>query len=556
MRATLAWMLLLFPLLAAGGDTASVRIVPEELTPGQPFRMEIAIASTDDFPGPALRLSSELPALEAIPLRFSGQRMQAGNVTTLLVSGVAPEAPGAYTIPGFTATLAVRKVQVPATRLTVKPAPAGAASGFARFSIEIPDRIFYVGENLTAQVLLNPGATERILGFYGIEARGEGLVCRNIGQPGRAADAPMRAEIEITPTQAGALELRVGGMALVEATGSGGSSTRDRPFQFNRKLRVAHVPERDRPADWTGAVGRLSSGGATLSNQRPGIGEPTTLTLTIKGTGNLDRVIAPEVPHGDDWDVQPAVATGSGRIPGQRSFAYTLIPRRPGNLRTPAVRLSSFNPETAKFERIEFAPIDVTVTGQAPAKVELVAIDPSAPANATGQPTLRATELAEPAPVLGRRVSSLPLLARLGPIVWTQLAAGLALAAALAWAARRDWLARHPELVRRRAARAALRSARHRLRKAERAGDTELHAAAAVDALRAGAAPLVDARDRALTAEDVLRAAPGIGESEAVRAAFRRADGTRFGGQAPSDTLARHADLERALAHLESRLCD
>ena len=89
MRAAVAWVLCLAPLIAAAGDTASVRIIPETLSPGEPFRMEIAITSTDDFPGPALRLSNELPALEAIPLRFSGQRMFSGNSTTLLVSGAA-----------------------------------------------------------------------------------------------------------------------------------------------------------------------------------------------------------------------------------------------------------------------------------------------------------------------------------------------------------------------------------------------------------------------------------------------------------------------------------
>lgn len=555
MRGLCAWMLCLVPLLTAAGDTASVRIIPESLSPGEPFRMEIAITTTNDFPGPALRLSNELPAIEAIPLRFSGQRMFSGNATTLLVSGVAPNAPGDYTIPGFTATMAVRKVDIPATRLTVKPAPAGASTGFARFSIQIPDRTFYVGEKLIARVLIEPGERERVAGFYGIDARGEGLVCRNQGQVGRGGEGRLQADVEVTATQAGTLELRVGGLALIESVGVA-DSTRDRPFLFVRKLRVAHVPERDRPADWTGAVGFLASGGATISNPKPGIGEPTTLTLTIKGKGNLDRVLAPEVPHGDAWDVQNLSTPGGNRIPDQRSFAYTLIPRLPGKLLTPAVRLSVFNPETAKFERIEFSPIEVTVSGQAPTKVELVTIDPAAPTTASTQAAARVTELAEPAADNGRSAAGLPLLAHPWPLAWIQLAAAALLSAALAWAARRDWLARHPDIVRRRTALAALRTARRQLRKAEQAGDSERHAAAAVNALRAGAAPLVGATDRALTAEDVLRAAPSIPKPEAVRAAFRRADGTRFGGQAPADTLALHAEIEHDLAHLESILCD
>ena len=555
MRALLAWCLALLPLLAAAGDTATVRIIPETLSPGQPFRMEIAIRSTDDFPGPALRISSELPTLDQIPLRFAGQRFTSGNMTTLLVSGVAPETPGEHLIPAFTATLAVRKVAVPATRLVVRPAAPGTVPGFAKFSLELPDRVFYVGETVVARVILGSGASEQVSGAYGVEARGEGLTCRAPGQIARQEDGTLVAELELTPTQAGTLELRVGGMALVDAAGAGAS--RERPFAFSRKLRAAHVPERDRPADWTGAVGSLVAGPASVSNPKPGIGEPTTLSVTVKGAGNLDRILAPEVPHGDAWDVQPATSVARGaRTPGQRTFAYTLIPRLPGNLRTPPVRISCFNPESARFERIEFPPIEVTVTGQAPAKVELVALDPAAsPATAGGAAPARATELADPV-AGGRAIGSLPLLAQPAKLLWGQLACLVALVAALAWAARRDWLARHPELVRRRVARRILRAARRRMRKAERSRDADAHAGAAVEGLRAGAAPLRAASDGALTAEDVLRAAPELASHEAVRAAFRRADGTRFGGAGAPDTLSRHADLERCLGQLESRLCD
>lgn len=545
-------LLLLLPLLAGAGDTATVRLVPETLTPGQPFRMEIAITSTDGFPGPALRLGSELPVVDDIPLRFGGQRMTSGNLTTLLVSGVAPGAPGDYTIPAFTATLAVRKVEIPAKRLKVVPAPAGAVGGFARFTLELPERTLYVGESLAAAINLEPGENERVSGVYGIEGRGEGLICRSRGLIRTPVEGPIRAELEITPTRSGTLDLRISGMALVDSANPLG---RERPFAFNRKLRVQHAPERGRPADWSGAVGVLTAGPATLSNPRPGIGEPTTLTLTVQGKGNLERMLAPEVPHGDAWDVQPVESAGRrARLDGQRTFSYTLIPRLPGKLATPAVRISYFDPEKKAYGHIEFPPQAVTVTGQAPAKVELVAIDPSAPAaGAAGAP--RATELATPESG-GRVANSAPVLAQPAALAWPQALGLLALAGALAWAARRDWRARHPEWVRRRQARRDLRAARRRMRRAAGARDADRHALAAVEALRAGAAPLLSASDRALTAEDILRAAPDLAGPGAVRAAFRRADGTRFGASPVPDTLPCHEEIERCLGQLERRLCD
>lgn len=557
MRNPVAIILLLLPLILTAVDTATVRIVPSELTPGQPFQMEIAISSTDDFPGPALRISRELPAVEDIPLRFSTQRIEARSVTTLIVNGVAPPAPGEYTIPAFTATLSVRKVSIPATRLIVKPAPPGATMGFARFSLEIPDRLFYVGETVPARITLRNGTDERVMGFYGVEAGGEGLICRNQGSTSQTANGgtPFAAEIDVTPSQAGQLELRVGGVALVEGERSDPGASRQRPFLFTRKLRVRHVPEQGQPADWTGAVGTLEAGAITLSNPEPGIGEPTVLSLTLKGKGNLDRLLSPEVPHGDAWDVQTAVVPRSSRSAGQRTFAYTLIPRLPGTQRTPAVRVSFFNPDTAKFERIEFPSLEVKVTGQAPTQVELVALDPSAPANSTPSEAARVTRLEDPETDMGKSVAEIPLLARPGALLWGQLGALVALLVGLAWSARRDWLARHPELVRRRAALSVLRACRRRLRKAERAGATDLHAAAAVEALRTGAAVRTAASDVALTADDVLRLAPELEKPEAVRAAFRRTDGTRFGGQPAPDTLTLHADIERCIAQLETHLC-
>lgn len=546
-------LLLFLPLLAAAGDTATVRLIPETLTPGQPFRMEIAITSTDGFPGPALRLGSELPVVDDIPLRFGGQRMTSGSLTTLLVSGVAPGTPGDYTIPAFTATLAVRKVEIPSTRFKVVPAPAGAAGGFARFSLELPDRTFYVGESLVASVNLEPGESEHVSGVYGIEGRGEGLTCRPRGLINNPAQGPIRAELEITPTRAGNLDLRVSGMALVDAASLTGG--RERPFAFNRKVRVQHVPERGRPADWTGAVGILTAGPVTLSNPRPGIGEPTTLSLTVQGKGNLERMLAPEVPHGDAWDVQPVeLGARRSRADGQRTFSYTLIPRLPGKLTTPPVRISYFDPEKKAYGHVDFPPQEVTVTGQAPAKVELVAIDPSAPAENTAAAS-RVTELAAPE-TGGRVVSGAPLLAQPASLIWPQAAGLLTLAAALGWAARRDWRARHPEWVRRRQARRELRAARRRLRRAASARDADRHALAAVEALRAGAAPLITASDNALTAEDILRAAPDLAGPGAVRAVFRRADGTRFGASAAPDTLNCHEEIERCLGQLEQRLCD
>jgi len=567
MRRICTWLWLLVPLLSHAADTVATKITPDTLGPGEPFRMEITVTSSDDFAGPVLRIASELPVLEFIPLRFSGQRFSAGNTCTLLISGVAPEAPGEHRIPGFTATFAVRKVEIPETRFFVKANKAGTPQGFAKAVLDMPDRTFYVGETIRALIHFNHGTTERITGFYGIESRSESIKSRStvINRDQEDAIEPVAgltpentkaAAIELTPTQAGEVDVRLTGMMFVETNQGAGQLNRDRPFSFARKIKVAHVPEKGRPADWNGAVGSLVAGPVSLSNAKPGIGEPITLSVTVTGSANLDRVLAPEVPHGDLWDVMPANdKPRTMRKDSQRTFSYTLTPRMPGNLKTPAVRLSFFNPETKAYERIEFAPQDVTVTGQAPEKVELVAIDPAAAIGATEKAAQRATELLNPSTTEGNTRTRPNLLAQPYTLLWSQLGLLGILAGALIWSARRDWLNRHPEILRRRTALVALRKARRLLRKAERAGDNDAHAHAGVMALRAGAAPLVEATDVALTAEDILRAMPELVTPASIRAIFRRADGTRFGGTMTAETLNLHGDIERCLKQMEDRLC-
>jgi len=230
----------------------------------------------------------------------------------------------------------------------------------------------------------------------------------------------------------------------------------------------------------------------------------------------------------------------------------------PGKLATPPVRMSYFNPDTRAYERVEFAPVEVMVGGEAPRQVDLVTADPSAPVAEGAPAATPASRLADPAATGGARTeSALPLAATPG-LAALNLAGLAAVGAALSIAARREWVARHPGRVARARARRAVARALRLLARAERAADGGGHARAAVDGLRAGAAPLLSGEASALTAEDVLRAAGGEAGTmaEAVRAAFRAADGERFGGRTPAGSLTHHRALTKALFGLRRRLCD
>lgn len=561
MRARLAFLLLGLASLAAQ-DSVRHRMVPAEPAPGEPFRLELAVTCPEDDPlGPAIRVGAELPLMDEIPMRFSGQRMGSfggGGTSTLMLSGVAPITPGEHRIPAFNLSFATRRVPIPAIVFRVREPLPGESLGLARAALELPNRPLFIGETVTGLIRFTHGEKELVAGVFGIEARGEGVNFRNRGARREGEDGDMVATFELTPIRAGEVDLRISGISLAEPrSGRLAAAMRDRPFVFTRKVQVARVPEAGRPADWGGAVGNYLAESLEVSNPRPMIGETIRMTATLVGEGNLDRILPPEVPHGDAWDVLPTRDPRARRIPGQREFTYSLTPRLPGTLRTPPVRLSFFDPETRTYRRVAFSPVEVTVGGQAPRQVELVTADPSLPATeaAVAPPP---SALADPGSTAGAGAESVTPIAAGRGLAGANLAALLALGAGLAAAARREWVARNPGRVARARARREVARALVRLRRAARAGDAEGHARAAVEGLRAAAAPLLAGQSEALTAEDVRRATRWEDPARvaAVRAAFDRADGIRFGGRPTADSLSHHAALAEGLRELRRRLCD
>jgi hypothetical protein len=219
---------------------------------------------------------------------------------------------------------------------------------------------------------------------------------------------------------------------------------------------------------------------------------------------------------------------------------------------TPAIRFAVFDPETRTFQRLEFAPQPVTVTGNAPAKVELVSADPGA---AAGTPAAKAlTGLATPDPrargLLDPGAEVVAPLAGSRPF-WTTNLTLLTLSLTLfAAAAGSAYLLAHPEILRRARARREVRAAR---RAAASAADDAGFAAACVRGLRAGCAPWIEATPEALTQGDIRRVLPAA-DAAALDRIFRRADGAKFGAPSDVSLQAEKPALLALLAELEARL--
>lgn len=533
-------------------------ITPPVCGPGQPFRLQVRIES-DDILGPSNQVGREIKPPRGMVLRFSGQVFRA-NATeaTLNFSGVAPEEEGTYVLPAFNVRFPSQIVLVPAINLIVSNKTGYRKEGRARAELVLPERTFYVGEKIAGSVVMRGSEQETVTGSFGLECEAEGFTFQTEGssftQPLQDGLGLMKP-FDLTPIRAGQGEFSLSGIMLVntgDRISSLNISGRDRPFNFRRKLTVEHVPETGRPADWGGSIGKLEVTPPDLSNRFPEVGEPIKLKLTLVGEGNLERIIAPEIPGTDNWDIALASELRQRRSEGRRTFIYTLVPRLPGDLKTPAIRFPTFNPDSKKFETVEFASVAVKVSGNAPAKVELVTIDPSAK---VGTPAAKMiTGLLTPTVAAGvKGVAKIEPLAASQPFWLSNTGALVTLLLATAVISVVGYFAAHPEFLIRRQARGNLRRARAAAQDAYRRQDYAAYARAMTQGLRTGAAPLLKAEPLALTRSDILRALP-MASPTLIEAIFLAADGEKYGAKGPRQTIAEDAQLQAMLNTLEAQL--
>ena len=533
-------------------------ITPPVCGPGQPFRLQVRIES-DDILGPSNQVGREIKPPRGMVLRFSGQVFRA-NATeaTLNFSGVAPEEEGTYVLPAFNVRFPSQIVLVPAINLIVSNKTGYRKEGRARAELVLPERTFYVGEKIAGGVVMRGSEQETVTGSFGLECEAEGFTFQTEGssftQPLQDGLGLMKP-FDLTPIRAGQGEFSLSGIMLVntgDRISSLNISGRDRPFNFRRKLTVEHVPETGRPADWGGSIGKLEVTPPDLSNRFPEVGEPIKLKLTLVGEGNLERIIAPEIPGTDNWDIALASELRQRRSEGRRTFIYTLVPRLPGDLKTPAIRFPTFNPDSKKFETVEFASVAVKVSGNAPAKVELVTIDPSAK---IGTPAAKmVTGLLTPTVAAGvKGVAKIEPLAASQPFWLSNTGALVTLLLATAVISVVGYFAAHPEFLIRRQARSNLRRARAAAQDAYRRQDYAAYARAMTQGLRTGAAPLLKAEPLALTQSDILRALPTASPT-LIEAIFLAADGEKYGAKDARQTIAEDAQLQAMLNTLEAQL--
>lgn len=130
-------------------------------------------------------------------------------------------------------------------------------------------------------------------------------------------------------------------------------------------INVMPLPEKNKPANFSGAVGKYNVSTRILRNDFRA-DEEGRLVLEISGRGNLQLVNAPQIhwPSGiEAFDPQVSDTMDIANLPvtGRKKFEYVLSASRPGNYLIPPVSFSYFDPEIEKYVTVESDPITLNV---------------------------------------------------------------------------------------------------------------------------------------------------------------------------------------------------
>ncbi len=515
----------------------------------------------------------QLPELEAPPgLDVMPPRIAGGIGRQISRYAVVAHRAGEFTMPGFEVQVAGKLVKVPpATLIVQEPQPGEAVYHPVKAVLDLPQRDLFVGETIVARLLLIETEDESPQ-FISHVAKTNGAVVFRPDMRTRREQFPWAGKpasglvmpVQITPITEGESEVNCQIVVQIARNEDGGiargttmQSTLDTP---NAHIRVLALPRAEQRAGFTGGIGNFTLSQPKLSAAEVEAGEPITLTVALSGEGNLEGVAAPEIGEVAGWqgfkpttdfqrdESEPSIARGT------KTFTYTLIPRRAGLKGTPPLPFSFFDPVKRAYVDATVPPLPVVVkasTAPAAAAPSESRAEAAAQNDTPREVPLAMTGLAEHS---GRWSQ------RLGPVLWqrwflaAQLVPPLALLLLWAWRRRREYLAAHPEIARRRLARAAAKRALSTARSAARKGDSKGFLDAGIGALREAAAPHDSAKAASLTREEVLLVLRDDAEAaRAARSVFEAADAARYTtATAAPEPRKLLPELERAVRRLTS----
>jgi hypothetical protein len=541
--------------------TATAMFDPPTVRAGEKTFYRVTVAASDQ--------SVQWPEKIAAPAELKLGAVARGQMMQLLGNRYRPvtaftyeartTTAGSFTISNFVVNVAGQPVEIPAANLEILPANSPPLPAAGELELEASATNVYLGQPVRVRVLLPASQGNEIEALREVQINGGSVMTDKTSvrqaietvKLGGQLKQAFVYEATVTPIAAGPLQLTAQAFTAGREFGgpitiTGQVTLRSGPPRYDLlvseplELKVRPLPTEGELPGFTGAMGVFIADKPQLATNRIHVGEPVRLQVAFHGIGILARFVPPVAPRSRDWQIiaDPPPATG-----------FTLIPLTDDVQATPAIPFCSFNPAAGEFVDLTIPALPVTVIGDR-LPTQLAAFDETENQSAP----LKLSDLATSP---GKMVASLQPLQLRGWFIVLQLVPAFGFFALWQWDRRRRFLAAHPEIVRRRKARRALRREKVKLQKAAATGDANGFVQHAAEAMKIACAPHFPAHPRALVCGEVLTQLEdprGIA-AETVRKIFAAAD-AQFASvpPTPADLLALHSDVTVVLNQLEEKL--
>ena len=139
-------------------------------------------------------------------------------------------------------------------------------------------------------------------------------------------------------------------------------------------LEVTELPKEGRPDDFTGAIGEFDFESVKIPNSLK-IGEPCRIEAVVKGAGNFSLLREPHPLPSENWKVYEGKGEFSpgdvASFAGTKKFQFNAVPKARGE-GVVSLGFSYFDPEKGEYRSVKSSPQQVSITGEAAEKVEVV----------------------------------------------------------------------------------------------------------------------------------------------------------------------------------------
>ncbi len=137
-------------------------------------------------------------------------------------------------------------------------------------------------------------------------------------------------------------------------------------------IEVMPLPEKGKPENFTGAVGKFSFN-AKINHNKVKANESINLKLTISGTGNINLASTPKINFPDGFELYDPKISESintiGGVSGTKTYDYLVIPRKEGEYVLKDINFFYFDVEKKQYVILPSPEVKITVDAPDPNSV-------------------------------------------------------------------------------------------------------------------------------------------------------------------------------------------